>query len=88
MAYPGPQTTHSDALAGNAFVKALSDDPKLCLKVRELDPKDLDEAVRHAKLFEAYRLAAKSDRRHNDVRWVRESFQAHAVTEGGSTERQ
>ena len=44
MAYPGEKSSLSEHIARDSFLTAL-DDAELELKVREREPKDLDEAV-------------------------------------------
>ena len=52
LAYPGRPTEHGDAIAVDSFIDALEDD-NLELRVRDREPKDLDEAYRTALMLEA-----------------------------------
>jgi len=52
-AYEGPKSTHTNAFAVDAFLKALGNH-EIANKIRELDPVDLDEAVKHARRLESY----------------------------------
>ena len=52
FAYPGPESTHSDAVAVDAFVDAI-DDEKLELRIHDREPRNLDEAFKAAVTLEA-----------------------------------
>src|SRR5258708_22809221 len=59
LAYEGPRSPHTDAFTVEAFYTAL-DDSDFADKIRELQPVDLDEAVRHAKRIESYGQSRKA----------------------------
>src|SRR5665811_1751163 len=67
LAYEDPHSKTSTAVAVDAFLRAL-DDRKVAKKVQELEPKDLDEVLRHALRFEAYAKNRAVDNREGDVR--------------------
>ena len=81
MAYPGPWSDQLEGIAVDAFVKALSDYPEIHGKVRDLEPKNLEEAVRHAKRFEAYACADQNDRMSRDDGKIRERHELRSVTQ-------
>ena len=54
LAYPGEKSSLSEHIARDAFLIAL-DDPEFALKMREREPKDLDEAVKIAQRYEVFR---------------------------------
>ena len=66
LAYPGARTKHFDAFAVDSFIKSL-DDSGLRLKIRELEPRDLDDAVKHAKRLEAYQVTARKEDNYSTV---------------------
>jgi len=51
LAYEGQRSGLTDVLAVDSFIRAL-DNSVISMKVRELEPGNLDEAVRHAHRFE------------------------------------
>src|SRR5665811_923028 len=67
LAYEDPHSKTSTAVAVDAFLRAL-DDRKVAKKVQELEPKDLDEVLRHALRFEAYAKNRAVDCREGDAR--------------------
>ena len=72
LAYPGPRDGNTETFAVVAFLRALSDFPDLQEKVRCLDPKNLDQAVKDAKRFEAYAAASRAERQRHDDGRIRE----------------
>ena len=59
MAYPGEKSSLSEHIARDSFLTAL-DDVELELKVREREPKDLDEAVGISQRIEVFRNTVES----------------------------
>jgi len=59
MAYPGEKSSLSEYIARNSFLTALGD-AELELKIREREPKDLDEAVGISQRMEVFRNTVKS----------------------------
>ena len=59
MAYPGEKSSLSEHIARDSFLTALGD-AELELKVREREPKDLDEAVGIAQRIEVFRNTVES----------------------------
>jgi len=53
LAYPGPINSHTKLIAIEAFLCAL-DNSDLSERIRELNPIDIDDAVRHAKRLGSY----------------------------------
>ena len=87
MAYKGEKSTHRDDMGADKFLAAL-DDEELKLKVMECEPKNLDEAVKHAQRFESYRASAEGANVDNQARGrIRDNYQARAVNNrsGNST---
>ena len=79
LAYPVPSNETTEILARDAFLEAMRD-RELSLKVREREPKTLDEAYRSALRLEAYRRGGErtvdpDDRRRptNRVRGTQET---------------
>ena len=56
LSCPGPPSAHSDRYAVWSFLRAL-DDATLAEKVRDKQPKTLDEAFKMAQRFESFRVA-------------------------------
>ena len=52
LAYPGPESTHSDALAVDAFIDTI-DDEKLELRIRDRELRTLDDAFKATVMLEA-----------------------------------
>ena len=74
LAYPVPANETTQIIARDAFLEAMSD-RELSLKVREREPKTIDEAYRSALRLDAYRRTADTDDRRrppNRVRGTRE----------------
>jgi len=59
LAYEGPRSELTDVLAVDSFIRALNNSV-ISMKVRELEPGNLDEAVRHARRFESYAMCCKA----------------------------
>jgi len=59
MAYPGEKSSLSEHIARDSFLTALGD-AELELKVREREPKDLDEAVGISQRIEVFRNTVES----------------------------
>jgi len=59
MAYPGEKSSLSEHIARDSFLTALGD-AELELKVRQREPKDLDEAVGISQRIEVFRNTAES----------------------------
>ena len=77
LAYPGSSTVHSEAIAIRAFVDALYD-RTLALKIREKEPKSLDEAYKVAMRLDGYQKAevdgdGQSERRPGRIKAVKET---------------
>ena len=75
LAYPVPSNETTEIIARDAFLEAMHD-RELSLKVREREPKTLDEAYRTALRLEAYqRTTEQEDRRRapNRVRGTQET---------------
>jgi transposase InsO family protein len=79
LAHEDPQSKTSKELAVDAFIRAL-DDREIAGKVQELEPKDLDEALRQALRFEAYAKNKALETRDTGLRNRREEGAAKAVT--------
>jgi hypothetical protein len=83
LAYEDPQSKTSKDVAVDAFIRAM-DDRDVADKVQELEPKELDDALRHALRFEAYaknrtlenRDAAIQNRREEEFMGVAMSRQS------------
>jgi len=58
LVYDSPKTTNTERFAVKAFLKALGA-TTLAEKVRECEPADLDDAVKHAKRFKSYSFCNK-----------------------------
>ena len=74
LAYPVPANETTQIIAKDAFLEAMRD-RELSLKVREREPKTIDEAYRAALRLEAYQRTADADDRRrppNRVRGTRE----------------
>jgi hypothetical protein len=56
LAYPGPSNPTTDIVSRDAFLDAL-DDQAMALRVREREPANLEQALKIAVRFEAYRKA-------------------------------
>ena len=84
LAYPGMRGKQRDGMAADAYLRALSGDPEVYRKVRELELVSLDMAVRQAERFEAY---TKADQREKEKELRR--TRNDALPEGSSigTER-
>src|SRR5688572_29418097 len=75
LAYPVPSNETTQIIAKDSFLEAMRD-RELSLKVREREPKTLDEAYRTALRLEAYQRATDPDdrrRQPNRVRGAQES---------------
>jgi len=81
LAYEGPRSVHTDSFAVEAFLKAL-DDPDLSIRVKELEPIDIDHAVRHAKRFESYTQGTRTVR--NDDRPMFRETNARVISSQNS----
>src|SRR6218665_2620632 len=74
LAYPVPSSETTEIVARDAFLEAIRN-RQLSLKVREREPKTIDEAYRMALRLSAYQHMAVNDRRlpSNRVRGTREA---------------
>jgi len=61
LAYPGPNTIHSETIAIRSFIDALRD-KDIAMKVREREPESLDKAYNLAMRFEGYQKADRNER--------------------------
>ena len=68
LSFAGPRSPHADILAIEAFLKAL-DDEEMAIKIRELEPVNLDAAFKHAQRLESYKGGQKVTRTNDDTRW-------------------
>ena len=66
LAYPVPTNETTEIIAKDAFLEAMRD-RELSLKVREREPKSLDEAYRTALRLEAYRSTMDLDDRRRPL---------------------
>jgi transposase InsO family protein len=76
LAFPGPSTIHSETIAIRSFIDALLD-KEIAMKIREHEPKSLDQAYNLAMRLEGYRKAERNvsdsnERRHGRVKLVKE----------------
>lgn len=77
LAFPGPTTSHSEAIAVRSFLDALAD-KTISRQTRDKEPKTLDEAFKIAMRLEGYRRAdadseERSERRNGKVRATTEA---------------
>src|SRR5688572_15332740 len=70
LAYPVPSNETTQIIAKDSFLEAMRD-RELSLKVREREPKTLDEAYRTALRLEAYQRATDPDDRRRQLNRVR-----------------
>jgi len=70
LAYPVPSNETTEILAKDAFLEAIRD-RELSLKVREREPKTIDEAYRVALRLSAYQSASDTDDRRRPMNRVR-----------------
>jgi len=70
LAYPVPSNETTQIIARDAFLEAMRD-RELSLKVREREPKSLDEAYRTALRLEAYQRTTDADDRRRQPNRVR-----------------
>jgi len=76
LAYEGAKSHHTDLFAVEAFLVALND-YDLADKIREFEPVDLDEAVRHARRLESYGQCRKVNGGEEPGRNTREKDGGH-----------
>jgi len=81
LAYEGPMTENTEAFAIEAFIKALGNTP-LAGKVRESEPRDLDEAVKHAKRYESYTHCTKVNTDNEQGHYNKDGGRVRAVSNG------
>ena len=86
LAYPGPKTVHSDRFAITSFLRALND-AELSGKIRDKQPKTLDEAFRWAQMFDSFRAANSESGPYDEVRKGRDGHAKAAVASGGEETR-
>ena len=77
LAYPGANTVHSEAISVRSFIDALAD-KSLAQKVREREPRSLDEAYKIALRLDSFRKAdldvdGAFEKRYGRVKTVKES---------------
>src|SRR5688572_9392967 len=77
LAYPVPSNETTQIIAKDSFLEAMRD-RELSLKVREREPKTLDEAYRAALRLEAYQRTTDSDDRRRPQNRVRGTQEADA----------
>src|SRR5688572_12294603 len=77
LAYPVPSNETTEIVARDAFLEAMRD-RELSLKVREREPKTLDEAYRTALRLEAYQRTMESDDRRRPMNRVRGAAESDA----------
>ena len=81
LSYTGPRSPHADIFAIEAFLTALEDD-ELAIKVRELNPKTLDQAFKDAQRLESYKGGQRFARTNEDRRgkYRQDHHQVRAAT--------
>ena len=84
LAYPGPKTVHSDRFAITSFLRALND-AELSGKIRDKQPKTLDEAFRWAQMYDSFRAANAESGSYDEGRRGRDGH-ARAVAASGQDE--
>jgi len=80
LAYPVPSNETTAIIARDAFLEAMRD-RELSLKVREREPKNLDEAYRTALRLEAYQRTAEMDDRRRPPNRVRATHEVDVNAE-------
>lgn len=85
LAFPGPTNDTTEIIAKDAFLEAMSD-RELSLKVREREPRTLDEAYRAALRLESYKRATEDERVYRK-RYTDDHRQVRATTEEDVSER-
>lgn len=82
LAYPGATTAHSELYSVTAFIDALADNT-LASKVREREPKSLDDSYKVAMRLDGYRKAEEDTEKHE----ARRSGRVNAVGEDESARK-